>query len=108
MKATLASYHQSPRKVRLVANLVRGQSVATALAQLKFLGKRAAGPLATAIKSAAAAASAAVDGDLYVKNIRVDKGLVMRRFRPGARGRAFPLRRRLSRVVVELGPRPTK
>ena len=107
MKATLASYHQSPRKVRLVANLVRGQSVAAALAQLKFLSKRAAAPLAAAIKSAAAA-SAAAGGDLYVKNVRVDKGLVMRRFRPGARGRAFPLRRRLSRVMVELGSRPVK
>ncbi|MBI2097914.1 MAG: hypothetical protein HYT46_03220 [Candidatus Vogelbacteria bacterium] len=54
MKAQLNNYRQSPRKVRLLADLVRGQTVGEALKRLKFLPKRAASPLAKLIRSASA------------------------------------------------------
>lgn len=105
MKATLSNYTQSPRKVRLLANLVRGKSVAEAVKQLDFVAKRAALPIKQLIASAVANASNNFNisrEDLIIKEIRVDKGVVMKRFQPRARGRAFPIRHRTSHVKVEL------
>ena len=105
MRAQLNNYHQSPRKVRLVAGLARGQTVAEALRRLKFLPKRASAPLAKLIKSAADNAQSLRSGptaELIVKKINVDAGVVFKRYRAGARGTAFPLKRRTSRVTVEL------
>ncbi|MBI4136082.1 MAG: 50S ribosomal protein L22 [Candidatus Vogelbacteria bacterium] len=100
MKAQLNNYRQSPRKVRLAADLVRGQTVDEALRRLKFLPKRAARPLQKLIKSALDNTPGA--GELMVKKISVDAGVVFKRFRAGARGRAFPLKKRTSRVSVVL------
>jgi len=105
MKAFLKNYHQSPRRTRLVADLVKGQSVAKALATLDLTIKKSAAPLKKLIQSAVANAknnSKAVEEDLYIKNITVDKGNVMKRFRPVSHGRAFPIRHRLSHVEVVL------
>ncbi len=103
MKAQLNNYRQSPRKVRLAADLVRGQTVDEALRRLKFLPKRAASPLAKLIRSAFVNYGAgAATNDLVVKKITVDAGMVFKRFRAGARGRAFPLKKRTSRISVVL------
>lgn len=104
MKATLTNYRQSPRKVRLVANAVKGKSVADADTALSYLTKRGAEPIQKLIKSAAAnAATAGADvSTLMVKNIEVNKGLVLKRSMPRAQGRATPINKRTSHVTVTL------
>ncbi|OHA58799.1 MAG: 50S ribosomal protein L22 [Candidatus Vogelbacteria bacterium RIFOXYD1_FULL_44_32] len=106
MKASLSNYRQAPRKVRLLADLVRGKSVRSALIELGFADKRAAVPMKKLIDSAVANAEnnfKAKLEDLFIKEIRVDKGVVMKRFLPRARGRATPLRHRTSHINVVLG-----
>lgn len=105
MKAVLKNYRQSPRKVRLLADLVRGKQVDTALAQLQFIDKRAAGPFAKVIASAKANAlqTGVAAEALVIKKVTVDKGVTMKRFMPRARGSASPINRRSSHVTVELG-----
>jgi large subunit ribosomal protein L22 len=74
MKAELKTYNQSPRKVRLVTDLVKGKKVADAIVALSFLPKRASLPIKKLIESAAANAKSQGEDvkDLTVKNIRVD------------------------------------
>jgi len=105
MKAILKNYRQSPRKVRLVADVVRGKSVDQALAALRFLDKRAAQPFAKVVASAVAnAKSAGVDvSRLVIKKVSVDKGTVLKRFMPRARGSASRINKRNSHILVELG-----
>lgn len=107
MKAVLKNYRQSPRKVRLVVDLVRGKRVTQALGALQFLDKRAAEPVAKLIKSAVAnAKQQGKDVDrLVIKHIVVDKGTVFRRFMPRARGAASPINRRNSHITIELAER---
>ncbi len=105
MKATLKNYRQSPRKVRLIADLVRGKRVADALTTLQFVDKRAAGPFAKVITSAAANATQHgknVDA-LVITRVSVDKGVTMKRFMPRARGSASRINKRNSHISVELG-----
>ena len=107
MKAFLKNYRQSPRKVRLLADLVRGKSVTDALTTLQFVDKRAADPFAKLIKSAVANAK---DQDkntekLFVKTVEVNKGIVLKRFMPRARGSASRINKRNSHISVELGQR---
>ncbi len=105
MKAILKNYRQSPRKVRLVADLVRGKTVAEALTVLRFVDKRAAEPVAKLIKSAEANAvsNGKNAGSLVINKIAVDKGAVLKRFMPRARGSASRINKRNSHIVVELG-----
>lgn len=105
MKAFLKNYRQSPRKVRLIADLVRGKSVSKALETLKFANKRASEPFSKLIKSAEAnAKSQGVDTNaLIVKKVAVDKGIVFKRFMPRARGSAARINKRNSHITVELG-----
>jgi len=105
MKAFLKNYRQSPRKVRLLAGLVRGKSVPKALETLTFVNKRASLPFAKVIKSALAnAKSAGVDtSTLIVKSVSVDKGTVFKRMMPRARGSAARINKRNSHITVELG-----
>ena len=105
MKAVLKNYRQSPRKVRLIANLVRGKKVKEALAILQFVDKRAALPFAKVIRSAAAnAKQTGQEADtLTIKKVTVDKGITYKRFMPRARGSASPINRRNSHITVELG-----
>ena len=105
MKAVLKNYRQSPRKVRLLADLVRGKNVNDALATLQFVDKRAAGPFAKVIASARANAlqHGADAKTLIIKKVTVDKGVTGKRFMPRARGSASPINRRSSHVTVELG-----
>ncbi|HTR18630.1 MAG TPA: 50S ribosomal protein L22 [Candidatus Paceibacterota bacterium] len=102
MKATLKNYHQSPRKVRLVADMIRGKSVPAARAALHFLPKKSSPTIAKLLDSAVANSGASPDS-LYVKSIAVNKGTVMRRYRPFSRGRSGTLRKTMSIVTLELG-----
>ncbi len=105
MKAILKNYRQSPRKVRLLADLVRGKSVTDALATLRFLDKRASGPFAKVVESAVANAKDLgknVD-TLFIKSVAVNKGVVLKRFMPRARGSASRINKRNSHISVELG-----
>jgi large subunit ribosomal protein L22 len=105
MKAFLKNYRQSPRKVRLIAGLVRGKNTADALTTLQFVDKRASEPFAKVIKSAIAnAKDQGKDVDkLFVKTVSVDKGVTMKRFMPRARGSASRINKRNSHISVELG-----
>lgn len=105
MKAVLKNYRQSPRKVRLIADLVRGKKAQEALTILKFVDKRASGPFAKVIASAVANAKDQgknVD-KLFIKRVAVDKGTVLKRFMPRARGSASRINKRNSHISVELG-----
>ena len=105
--AQLHTYRQSPRKVRLLADLVRGKGVNQALSVLKFANKRATGPIIKLIESAVA--NAKVQGmntdQLVVEKITVDGGQVLYRRLPMSRGRAFRMRKRTSHVLVSLSER---
>ena len=104
----------SPRKVRLVVDLVRGLKVQDALNQLKFLNKDAATPVYKVIASAAANAKHNFKLDpekLFVKTITADGGPVLHRWRARAFGRAAPIRKRtthLSVILDEKRPRVKK
>ena len=103
-KATLSDYRQSPRKVRLVADTVRGKLVEDAIITLSFIPKRSALPLQKLLASALANAknlSMSTEG-LVVKEIRVDEGATLYRRRPRSKGMANPIRKRTSRVSVVL------
>lgn len=110
MKASLPNYRQSPRKVRLVANAVKGKTISVADTVLSYLPKRAAEPIQKLIKSAAAnAATLGADvNSLVVKNIEVNKGIVMKRIMPRAMGVAKRINKRTSHVEVTLGDAPAK
>jgi large subunit ribosomal protein L22 len=105
--ATLSYLRVAPRKVRLVANEVRGLPVGDALALLRFTPARAAKHLAKLLRSAVANAEnkgGRVDVDaLVVKTLTVDQGPKMRRFMPRAQGRAYRVEKKTSHVYVELG-----
>lgn len=105
MKAFLKNYRQSPRKVRLIADLVRGKKVSEALTTLQFVDKRAAEPFAKVIKSAVAnAADQGVDTEnLRIKTVSVNKGVTYKRMMPRARGSASRINKRNSHILVELG-----
>ena len=105
MKAVLKNYRQSPRKVRLIADLVRGKKVKDALNALTFVDKKAAEPFAKVIKSAAANATqkGANAAELTITKVTVDKAQTYKRFMPRARGSASPINRRNSHITVELG-----
>lgn len=105
MKATLTNYRQSPQKTRLVANLIRGKSVHEAKRALMFLPKKSAPAIGKLLDSAvenARGSGVSVD-QLIIRTITVDKGLVIRRFKPMARGRAAGIRRTRSIITLELG-----
>ncbi|MBI2610723.1 50S ribosomal protein L22 [Candidatus Kaiserbacteria bacterium] len=105
MRATLSNYHQSPRKVRLVADLIRGKSVRDARLALQYLPKKSSPVIVKLLDSAVANARSrgATADTLFVKKITVDKGAVLRRYRPFARGRAGSVRKTMSIVNLELG-----
>lgn len=106
MKASLSNYRQSPRKTRLVTNLVKGKSVPEALQMLTYVDKRAALPVKKLIESAvknAREVKGVSPEQLFIKNFVVDKGIVFKRFMPRARGSAAPIRKRTSHLSVVLG-----
>ena len=105
MKAYLKNYAQSPRKVRLVGDLIKGKSVDKALSQLQFLVKRGSNPLHKLLQSAVANAktnNGIEKENLIVKNVLVDKGMVLRRIEHKARGAANMLHLRRSNITLIL------
>jgi len=106
MKAILKNYRQSPRKVRLVADVVRGKKANESLSLLKLTPKRASETVSKLIESAVANAvnnESKKKDDLFVKSITVDQGFTLKRFRPRARGRASRIRKRTAHITVVLG-----
>lgn len=102
--AQLNSYRQSPRKVRVVADALRGKSVKEAKNRLDFIIKRASGPLHKLLNSAIANAKdlgANVD-DLKVKAITVDAGKILYRRRPVSHGSAHTIHKRTSHIKITL------
>lgn len=104
MKAFLKNYRQSPRKVRLVAELIKGKRVAEAILILDTLPKRASGPVQTLLASAISnAKNAGVEKDnLFIENVTVNKGIVLKRNMPRARGSASRINKRTSHVMLTL------
>jgi large subunit ribosomal protein L22 len=105
VNAQLKRHNQSPRKVRLLANLIKGKSADAALAILSLSSKRGSTAITKLLKSAIANAknNFKMDAkDLYVKEASVDGGIVMKRSRPRAFGRAYPIRRKTSDVKLVL------
>jgi large subunit ribosomal protein L22 len=111
MKAFLKNYRQSPRKVRLVAELIKGKRVAEALLLLDTLPKRASSPLKKLLNSAVSNAlnnNTLIDPkDLFVLSVNVDKGIVLKRIMPRARGSASRINKRTSHVVITLVEKKT-
>lgn len=102
---TIQKYiHTSPRKLRLVADTIRNTTPGRALEMLQFTNKAAAEPLSKAIKTAIANAKAQnLDQEnLVFKKLEVDEGPKMKRFRAGAKGRAKPYKKRMSRIKIVL------
>ena len=107
MKAFLKNYRQSPRKVRLVASLVRGKGVEQALTELDFLAKRASLPIRKLLQSAVANAKqlGREKENLFIKEFRVDKGITMKRMMPAAMGSAHRINKRTSHLTLVLSER---
>jgi len=104
MKAFLKNYRQSPRKVRLVADFIKGKRISDAFVYLDTLPKKASLPIQKLLASAVANAKQAgiSEKDLFVANVTVDKGIVMKRSMPRARGSASRINKRTSHVVLTL------
>ncbi|MAF24867.1 50S ribosomal protein L22 [bacterium] len=105
VRAVLRHLRMSPRKVRLVADVVRGQSYEKAMANLQYLNKAAASPVARLLQSAASNAkerSQVETSALSIKTIRVNMGPVLKRYKPRAFGRATPIRKGSSHIEVVL------
>ncbi len=97
--------HMAPRKVRRVAALIRGTSVAEAENILANLQKRATRPVSKALKSVKANAVQNHSMDekkLFIEAITVNESLTLSRFRPRAQGRAFPIRKRFAHIDILL------
>lgn len=102
--AKLSSFRMSPRKVRLLAGLIRGKKVSIAQLELEHRAKRAAPTMGKLLASAVANAKALgmkVEA-LVVAEVRVDKGSVLKRSMPRAFGRAFPIHKHTSHIVIKL------
>lgn len=95
----------SPRKARLVVDMIRGKSLGEALEILQYVPNRAARPVSKVVRSAAANAENNFNMDpdaLYVAKIFVDEGPTWKRIRPRARGMADRIRKRTSHITVVL------
>jgi large subunit ribosomal protein L22 len=107
--AKLNNCPTSPRKMRLVADLVRGKEAEKALQILRFSSKEASRRLEKLVLSAIANWQAKnedasiEDADLFVQEIRVDGGSMLKRLRPAPQGRAHRIRKRSNHVTVVIG-----
>lgn len=113
-KAIHRYVRQSARKVRLVADLVRGKDIETALNLLHFNNKKASEPIEKVVRSAVSNLMNSEGGsglspeDMYLKTIYVDGGAMVKRFRAGSMGRASIIRRRLCHVTVVVAEKENK
>jgi large subunit ribosomal protein L22 len=109
--AKLKNVPTSPRKMRLVADLIRGERVVKALSLLKFEPKVGAAKLEKLVLSAISNWQIAnedakiEDADLYIKTIAVDSGRMLKRLRPAPQGRAHRIRKRSNHVTLVIDSR---
>lgn len=107
-RASLRMVKLSPRRARLVIDMVRGKQVEPALTALKFAPQKAARLALKLLQSAIANAKEhkGLDVDrLWITRAWVDMGPTMMRYMPGAQGRAHPVRKRFSHITLELSER---
>ena len=105
VKAVNKNVRTSPRKLSLVCNFIKGKKVDVALRDLEFSRKRISKDVSKTVKSAIANAENNNQFDidnLFVKEAYVGKSLVMKRFRPRAKGRASPIKKPFSRITIIL------
>ena len=105
VKASLNNLRIAPRKVRLVADLIRGKRVDFAQAILGVIVKKAAQPISKLLQSAVANAenNFHLDKDnLYISKIMVNEGRKLRRWRARSRGQAFEIQKKTSHIILEL------
>ncbi len=109
--AVLRNVPTSPRKMRLVTDLIRGQEINKALDILKFSKQEASRRVEKLLLSAIANWQAKNEGvrleesNLYVKEVQVDNGRILRRIQPAPQGRAYRIRKRSNHITLELGSR---
>ena len=106
--AKLINVPTSPRKMRRVADMVRGKEAFRALGILKFSNKEAAARLEKLLRSAIANWEQkndrkAEDGELYITRIFVDEGVTLKRMRPAPQGRGYRIRKRSNHVTLFVG-----
>ena len=107
MKATakLRYLRMAPRKVRMVSDLIRGKKVAEAKILLQFAVKHSALPVLKILNSAIASAKnnfQAEESNLYISHISVNEGPKLKRYRPRARGQAYPIQKKTSHITMVL------
>jgi large subunit ribosomal protein L22 len=108
-RAVLKNVPTSPRKMRYVTEMIRGQEVNKALDILKFSTKEASRRVEKLLLSAIANWQAKNEGvrleesDLFVKEVQVDGGRILRRIQPAPQGRAYRIRKRSNHVTLVLG-----
>ena len=105
IKAVNKNVRCSPRKLSLVCNFIKGKKADIALRDLEFSRKRIAKDVSKTVKSAISNAENNYQYDidnLFVKEAYVGKSLVMKRFRPRAKGRASPIKKPFSRITIVL------
>ena len=111
-RAKLSFLRMSPKKVRLIADVIRGLKVEEAISQLGFLNKAAKRPILKLLNSAISNAENNLElkkDNLYIKEIKVDQAGMLKRWQPRAHGRAAPIRKKMSHVLVILDEiEPTK
>lgn len=106
--AQLTNYRQSPRKVRLVTDLIKGKNAQYALALLATLPKRASDPVAKLLRSAISNATTKglSANDLIVSKVEVNGGIVFKRTMARARGRGALIRKKSSHIILALSKKP--
>ena len=108
--AKLRKHRTSPRKMRLVADMIRGMQTQKALATLKHIPQHAAIPMAKLLQSGIANWNQRHNKDkkatpsLYIKTIHVDQGSTLKRIQPASRGRALPIRKKSSHLTLTIAP----
>ncbi len=105
IRAINKNIRSSPRKLSLILNYIKGKKADIALRDLEFTRKRVALDVSKTVKSAISNAENNYQYDidnLFVKEAYVGKSLVMKRFRPRAKGRASPIKKPFSRVTIIL------
>ena len=111
VKATNKNIRSSARKLSLVCNFIKGKKADIALRDLEFTRKRIAKDISKTVKSAISNAENNYQYDidnLYIKEAYVGKSLVMKRYRPRAKGRASPIKKPFSRVTIILEEKISK
>jgi large subunit ribosomal protein L22 len=112
--ARLRNVPTSPRKMRIVADMIRGMNVESAMGVLQHTSKEAAGRLYKLLRSAIAnwevknEGERVEDNQLYIKEISVDSGRMLKRIQPAPQGRAHRIRKRSNHVTLILGNRVQK